>query len=676
MKLMAVVQFVFFILLSSHGVAQEKPSLERQVQELSEKVQTTTGKEKLKWLDSLATITYGYSEFNFDSLAIATIKHSISIDSVDVGAYHVVNRMYNFTGRNSNPDSSKQIFESFKEQHISKVKKHRRIANFYKAGGLLYYNRNEYNTSLTYYDEALKAAKKTTDSQAIGEIYMGKGMVYYALGAILPSSQNLQKSIPYFRSTGSTSAIINVKNVMTSLYSSNGFYEQAEKERNEAIALAEEVSHHLFLSQLYFNQSAELRNRGKVEESLPYLEKALAAIEQSPYKNYYKPIYLAGMVSAQARAGNLTMTEKYWNLLKQEDLRTASGENQAYYLEAQMQRAFALGNFERASGLGESLRELRAETNNLEGLRDAEQFLSKTYRASGRYQEALEHNIRFHTLNDSLTNITKANALSYYQTLYETEKRDYKISAQNNRINLLDAKNQLKNQWLLFGGLGLLFVFSTIVALRSRHFAKRKQKMQQEFAQNVLLVQESERKHIAKELHDGLGQRLLLIKNTSLINPGKVPEMVDASIEEIRALSRNLHPVGLEKFGLTKAIVNMVDEVNEATEIFISEEVDNIDGKFPEEQEIYLYRIIQECLNNIIKHSHATASKVSVDDSEDKVIITVEDNGKGFQMDKGIKKAKSFGLQSLTERVDYLKGKIEFESFPEKGTKVIITLYK
>jgi len=219
----------------------------------------------------------------------------------------------------------------------------------------------------------------------------------------------------------------------------------------------------------------------------------------------------------------------------------------------------------------------------------------------------------------------------------------------------------------LFLWLGFLIIY----------YHQRKKKIEQKRLTAALLSsQERERKRVSKELHDGVGQKLLLIKNSLKLDSKKTPKLIDSTIEDIRTISRNLHPFQLEKFGLTKAIINLVEEVNEFSEIFFSEEIATIDAYFSEEREIYLYRIIQECISNIVKHSKATAAKITIKNEPKKVVITIQDNGIGFNFEKDKNNLKSLGLKSLVERVDFLKGKISFDSPPNKGVRVTVISYK
>lgn len=666
---------IIFILFVVSVSAQEIPS-KKQINELIQKINTSKNKERVIWLDSLTTITWRKKGINFDSLAIETINYALKQDTADVAAYHVVNRMYYYSGSKGDLKASEKIFLDFEKNHISKVLKPRRLANFYKAGGLQYFNMDAYDKAMYYYNKALLYAVKTTDNQAIGEIYMGKGMVNYSLGKLIESSQNLQKSIPYFKASGGVNAIINVKNIMVSLYSENGFYEEAEKERKEVLKLAKKEEHHLFLSQIYFNYSVELRTRRELKERIKYLEMALNEVEQSHYKVYYKPIYLAGMVIGQAEINNISEAKKYWKLLEQEKRKNAPGETTAFYKEAKMRMAFAKGNYKEALNYGKDYYSYKTEIKQSDGLEEAEQFLAKVYTALGEDKKANKHLINYQQLKDSVTGLKKAKVLSYYQTLYETEKRDAKIVEQQSEISLLDAQNKIKNQRMLFGAVGLLLVFIVVFSYRSYRFTKKKQLLEQQFSRDLLQEQEKERKRVSKELHDGVGQNLLLIKNSLTLNPDKTSKLVDKTIEDIRSISRNLHPIQLEKFGLTKAIENIVEDLNSLTTIFFSDEIENIDNFFPKEKEIYLYRIIQECFNNIMKHSGATAAKINIKKEENRVTITIQDNGSGFNFEKNNEKQKSFGLKSLQERVAFLKGNISFDSKKNKGTIITIRSYK
>ena len=172
--------------------------------------------------------------------------------------------------------------------------------------------------------------------------------------------------------------------------------------------------------------------------------------------------------------------------------------------------------------------------------------------------------------------------------------------------------------------LTMLIVLVYQIRLASLH---KKRSQQEDFARQLINAHESERHRIAGELHDGLGQNLLVIKNWTLLLLKQIPEdskhkryldeILDASslsLDETRTIARNLRPHSLNKFGLTETILNMIRQIEDSSGIKFTTEIENIDGLFNSEEELSIFRILQECFNNIIKHSEAkTASSVLSD---------------------------------------------------------------
>jgi signal transduction histidine kinase len=119
----------------------------------------------------------------------------------------------------------------------------------------------------------------------------------------------------------------------------------------------------------------------------------------------------------------------------------------------------------------------------------------------------------------------------------------------------------------------------------------------------------------------------------------------------------------------------MISRAAQTTAIAFTTDIDPIDNAVPKEMEIHFYRIIQECINNIIKHANATTAKVSIKRWSERLIIDVEDNGKGFDIeDQRIKETQGFGLHGIIERTRLLGGYVKTESVPDKGTRILITI--
>jgi len=141
----------------------------------------------------------------------------------------------------------------------------------------------------------------------------------------------------------------------------------------------------------------------------------------------------------------------------------------------------------------------------------------------------------------------------------------------------------------------------------------------------------------------------------------------------VREIAYNLRPFHLDDLGLTKAIESMLNRVSEASEIKFRAEIDSIDGFFPKDAEINFYRIAQECVNNIVKHSNATEAGVRIKRIGAELRFSVWDNGKGFDTDKlsSVRaKQSGFGLAGINERARILGGKLTVNSSSENGTTV------
>jgi signal transduction histidine kinase len=215
---------------------------------------------------------------------------------------------------------------------------------------------------------------------------------------------------------------------------------------------------------------------------------------------------------------------------------------------------------------------------------------------------------------------------------------------------------------------------------------QRMQMAQQDFARRLIESQETERKRIAAELHDSLGQNLLIVKNRALINAMTLPDesartqfdefstAVSQSIEEVRSIAHGLRPPHLDQLGLRTALVAMIEKVAASSAITFAHSLDDMDNLFRPDDEILLYRIVQECLNNVLKHSGASAAEVNVIVDENRFTLTVGDNGRGFTPDDRSTGRPGLGLQGIAERVRILGGVHQVVSSPGHGTTIVVTV--
>jgi two-component system, NarL family, sensor kinase len=209
---------------------------------------------------------------------------------------------------------------------------------------------------------------------------------------------------------------------------------------------------------------------------------------------------------------------------------------------------------------------------------------------------------------------------------------------------------------------------------------------QQLAASAVLKAEEKERQRIAKDLHDGVGQMMSAAKmNLSAfeneiqfsnadqkLSFERIIGLVDESCKEVRTVSHQMMPNMLLKSGLGKAVAEFLDKIDQKV-IKVNLHVEGLQERLKEDVEIVLYRVLQECVNNVIKHSGASHLDIALIKDKDGISATIEDNGKGFDLQQ-LGEESGMGLKNMQARINYLNGSIDFDSSPGKGTLVAIHL--
>jgi signal transduction histidine kinase/ligand-binding sensor domain-containing protein len=227
----------------------------------------------------------------------------------------------------------------------------------------------------------------------------------------------------------------------------------------------------------------------------------------------------------------------------------------------------------------------------------------------------------------------------------------------------------------------VLFTIAMVVRWRFKILEQRT-KDQQELSKQLLESQENERKRIGIGLHDSLGQNLLVIKNLAVMGLetskknkmadeqlGEISTLASQALAEVREISYNLRPHHLDQLGLTGALKSIISRVSSSSQLVIHEDLDDVNNLFPKQEEINVFRIVQESVNNIIKHSRATSATITVKRNEDHVTLTISDNGIGFDHHR-----QGFGLTGMAERARILGGTLEVKSFPGTGTTINVTI--
>ena len=273
---------------------------------------------------------------------------------------------------------------------------------------------------------------------------------------------------------------------------------------------------------------------------------------------------------------------------------------------------------------------------------------------------------------------------------YATESKEAKIKLQASQLKQKSTVN-----YILIGSAAALLIIFGLLFINYRHNQKiqlqriNELETQQQLTatEAVLKGEERERTRLAKDLHDGLGGMLSGIKYSFSTMKGNLimtPEnnhafersmdMLDSSIKEMRRVAHNMMPEALIKFGLDTALKDFCNDINNSGALQLSYQSFGLaDSTIDQTIAITVYRIVQELINNTMKHAAAKTALVQVSKSNNQLTITVEDDGRGFDVNL-LNQSKGIGWSNIQNRVDFLNGKLDVRSDSVKGTSVQIDL--
>ena len=661
------------VLSHTWSYAQDLP-LEVLVQKLKIEINQAEGAKKLQLLDSLSYITRDKIQFKYDSIVKETVAYAIELDSFDLANRQAARLVWSLTNRLGKPNEAKAFFEDFDAKNLP-IKDNRLLARFYLNGGDSYYFSEAVEKSIEVYRRASNYAIKAGDSIMYGISKKYIADAYAKMGNLVDASRMLQEVEAIYVDTKDTIRLVNTKSSRADLYSMNGFYDEAKIERDEVIELAKAIQYDSGLISALLNAAIDDYRTENYEQEILRLNQALEYARNSKeVKDRYEPQILNRLLEEYAMLDSIGKATEILKQIQEKPERYTKGLFEDQHIKGLAYYHLAKQDYNKALENAQIYYDLQIKNNTVERINGAHDLLFQIYEALNKPEEALFHYKKASQLRDSVFSLERTKVLSYYQTLYETEKRDAKIASQQSEITILDTKNKVKQQWILFGGLGLLICFVLIYLLKSKQYVQNKNKLQEQFSQDLINEQENERSRLAMELHDSVGQKLMLLtKKTKKINDQGMEALAEGTLEELRAISRGLHPAVLNRFGFTKAVSTMIDEMDNNSDMFFTLEIENIDAHISKESAIHLYRMIQESLNNILKHSKAKAVSVDIERKGENIKTTIQDNGLGFEVADAIDNPKSLGMKTLLKRAKIIKSKIHIHSVPNTGTTVNIT---
>ncbi len=307
--------------------------------------------------------------------------------------------------------------------------------------------------------------------------------------------------------------------------------------------------------------------------------------------------------------------------------------------------------------------------------------LAENYKAAGNYQlysNALDTLI---VLKDSLYKKNSAEALAEMQTKYEVQKKENTIIQQQYDIT--------KKNYFIYSIIGILAAtllfglafFQNRKKSQALHLQAMEIEQKRKITQAVMQAEEEERKRIAGDLHDSVAQKMVVAKlnlealanQLQLQEPGQkiynnISTLLEESTAEVRDLSHSMMPQDFALTGLADTIKNFLDKiVSPNLHIYF-----NASGNFTfieENTALMVYRVVQECVQNVLKHAQATKLHVTVNAENNELDITLEDNGIGFNINNP-NLVNSNGLKNIQSRILYLNGKVDINSTPGNGTMI------
>lgn len=586
--------------------------------------------------------------------------------------------------RNSNSDTA--IFFAKKAYELAEQSgdNHSKLLAYNIMGNVLHV-RGSYDLSGKYFRQALELAEKEKNDSMKAMALTGIGASLWQLGKYAESLENHFKSLRIKEKLHDIKGIIIAKNSIGMVYQTQEKLPLAEKYVAEALELLKnytdpslKISTMHTLANIYGMQGKIKEAFALDKEGIAIAEKTNNELAKSFFYDNMGNCYLYGTPPDYAKAiefftKTLKIDSAFANKKQMSDSYVNLGDvffQQKKYTEAipYLQRCIVLAD----------------ESGYAQGKLKALQMLSTAYRQSGKADEAYVSLKDAMRVKDSLVNTSSEGRIAEMQTLYETEKKQQQINLQHEQLS---KKNYiLAGTILLSLLLGLLGVSGWLrFRLKQKANLQNEIMKQQELsAKAVIEAEEDERQRIARDLHDGVGQMMSAAKmNLSAFESDikfatkeqqlsfeKIIGLVDDSCKEIRSVSHNMMPNALLKNSLASAIHDFIDKMEKKT-LQVHLYTEGLDERLDSNIETVLYRVIQECVNNVIKHAQASTLDISVVKEKDGISATIEDNGKGFDMaDKD--KMEGIGLKNILTRVEYLKGTVDFDSSPGRGTVVVL----
>lgn len=602
--------------------------------------------------------------------------------------------------------------------------------------GVLTYADLCYEYRFVNQDSALKFGRKGIALGRLLGFKNGTAQAYSDAAFIHYDRGDLDSAVAYWESALALRTekpkIASLQMKLGATYFRKGTYDEALRYQLAALRIYEELELALGIGQALNNVAAVYQHQNDLDNALKYYEKSYALHQSNGHRaemglaqinigNVYflskdyetaKQNYLKALILLP---GDKQLSDRGIAMNNLAEIYTAGEryDSAAYYSERALTLRRAVGD---AGGVISSLnmtgriharlknfavgekylREalaLASEKNILYEQGRIYENLYELYRDKGDWRKSLDAHVRFATIRDSLLNETGRKEVAALQVQYETEKKEQQISLQT--AELLQKEVRIERDAIIIISMAVAIALSFVIFILLRNRQKRKAEMQRKeneialrdaYIRATIESQEDERKRFARDLHDGMGQWIssLHLILSEIQQPGddahklevlsRADRIMGDINDEFRSIAFNLMPHTLIHYGLKDALTEMAQRLNTVNKCTFSVTAFEFPERLSELTEISIYRIVQEWANNILKYSDASRVEIQLTGHERELIVMVEDNGRGFDV-QSLRTGAGNGWKNILSRSNLVKGAVDIDSSPGRaGTTLTLTV--
>jgi len=502
-----------------------------------------------------------------------------------------------------------------------------------------------------------------------------KGVIYQQLGDYNKSLKTYLDILEIFEAKKDSFAIASTLNSIAIIYENMDDHDQAIANFNDAkkIFILKDIQRDICNTDISI--AAVYYKKGDYEKSRIYAQNSLKLSRSINFKQLEgKSLQILGDIAAKT---DPKLGLKYY-LEAKEILSKTNFEREKLSLSISLGIAYyEQKNYAKAKNELIGALKVAEEKKIKNQVKETSFILAKIAAIESDFSLAYNYRLKYTEAKDSIINIENSKNINLLQKQFETEKKDKEITEQklivsDQQLSLQKSKSKSRLMTILIIALLLASILLWFV------FRQRQKRIQQQLVaiqkeqevqtlESLIEGEEKERLRIAKELHDGVNGDLSAIKyklssllkmNNEVIN--EAVNMIDNSCKQVRAISHNLVPPSLKDFNLIEAVNNYCENMNSihAPEINFQHIGDPI--TLNKKVEVNIFRIIQELVTNAVKHSEAKTIDVQLSNRKDTVLVTVEDNGKGYTSNK--EDNAGIGLNNIKSRVEYLNANLDIVS--------------